>query len=145
MLFQRILKVMASTAVAGALAAACASPAAPSDELRGGVLATFRTAGQTFKVFVTAPATINALFALQRGDATASIPNGRILGGPGAGAHNAPYSWHLDPADVELADLTMEVCDGSPSYVEAHVTEYVEKIGRYCPWGATLVALRDFR
>lgn len=144
-MFQTTMRLIAPAAVAGALFAACASPTEPSKELRGGVLATFRSAGQTFKVFVTAPATINALFALQRGEATASIPNGRIRRGSGAGAHNAPYSWHLDPADVEMADQTIELCDGSPSYVEAHVTEYVDVIGRYCPWGATLVALQDFR
>lgn len=94
---------------------------------------------------MTKPATINALLALQRGQATASIPNGRILRGSGAGAHNAPWSWHLDPADVEMADFTIELCDGSPAYVEANLTEYVEVVRRYCPWGATLVALQDYR
>lgn len=109
------------------------------------MVATFRSANQTFKVFVTKPAAINALFALQRGEATASIPNGRILRGSGAGAHNAPWSWHLDPVDIEMADATIELCDGSPSYVEANLTEYVEVVRRYCPWGATLVALQDYR
>jgi hypothetical protein len=140
-----MFRVMRSIAVAGALLTACASPTDPSRELRGGVLATFRSVDENFKVFVTRPSTINALFALQRGEATASIPNGRILRGAGTGAHNAPYSWHLDPVDVEMADQTIEVCDGAPSYVEAHLTEYVEVIGRYCPWGAKLIALQDFR
>jgi hypothetical protein len=139
------MRVIRPAVLACALFAACASPAGPSKELRGGVLATFRSVDQTFKVFVTKPDTISALFALQRGEATASIPNGRILRGSGAGAHNAPYSWHLDPADVEMADQTIEVCDGAPSYVEAHVAEYVDVVGRYCPWGARLVALQDFR
>lgn len=143
-IFRRMNARVVSVGLAVVLAA-CSTPTAPSKDLRGGVLATFRSVNQTFKVFVTAPATINALYALQRGDASASIPNGRILRGPGAGSHNAPWSWHLDPADVQMADATMELCDGSPSYVEAHLTEYVEVIGRYCPWGATLVALQDFR
>ena len=139
-----LITLMTAFTLAGLLAA-CTSATAPSSALRGGVLATFRTTNQTFKVFVTRPATIDALYALQRGQATASIPNGRILRGAGAGSHNAPYTWHLDPADVEMADATMELCDGTPSYVEAHLTEYVDVIGRYCPWGATLVALQDFR
>jgi hypothetical protein len=139
-----LITLMTAFTLAGLLAA-CTSATAPSSALRGGVLATFRTTNQTFKVFVTRPATIEALFALQRGQATASIPNGRILRGAGAGSHNAPYTWHLDPTDVEMADATIELCDGTPSYVEAHLTEYVDVIGRYCPWGATLVALQDFR
>jgi hypothetical protein len=134
-----------SAAIAAVAFAGCTTPTAPSPELRGGVVATFRSTNQTFKVFVTKPATITALFALQRGEATASIPNGRILRGSGAGAHNAPWSWHLDPVDVEMADATIELCDGSPSYVEANLTEYVEVVRRYCPWGATLVALQDYR
>jgi hypothetical protein len=137
-------KAMAGAVLAG-LFIACGGPTGPSAELRGGVLATFRSVDQTFKVFVTNPATIAALFALQRGEATASIPNGRILRGSGPGKHNAPYSWHFDPADVEMADFTIEVCDGAPSYVESHLAEYVDVIGRYCPWGAKLVALQDFR
>jgi hypothetical protein len=140
-----LIRRTAQAVVAGVLVAGCSAVTAPSAELRGGVLATFRSTNQTFKVFVTKPATINALYALQRGEATASIPNGRILRGSGAGAHNTPYSWHLDPADVDMADVTIELCDGSPSYVQTHLTEYVEVIGRYCPWGATLVTLQDFR
>lgn len=137
--------VMGLVAVAAVAFAGCTSATAPTRELQGGVLATFRSTSQTFKVFVTKPATITALYALQRGEATASIPNGRILRGSGAGRHNAPYSWHLDPTDVDMADVTIELCDGSPSYVEANLTEYVDVIKRYCPWGATLVALQDFR
>jgi hypothetical protein len=142
---RRMMTVMGAVGLFAVVFAGCTSATAPSKELQGGVLASFRSTNQTFKVFVTKPATIAALYALQRGEATASIPNGRILRGSGAGRHNAPYSWHLDPTDVEMADATIELCDGSPSYVEANITEYVEVIGRYCPWGATLVSLQDFR
>lgn len=126
-------------------ASACnGSPTAPSD-LRGGVLATFDVSGERLRVFVTAPATIEQLVAPRDGTSQASIPNGRILRGPGAGNHNRPYSWHLDPVDVQMAEVSIELCDGRPSYVEANITEFVERIGRYCPWGATLVDLRDLR
>jgi len=140
-----MMTVMGSVAVAGMVFAGCTSATAPAKELQGGVLATFRSTNQTFKVFVTKPATIAALYALQRGEATASIPNGRIHRGSGTGAHNAPYSWHLDPTDIDMADVTIELCDGSPSYVQANIAEYVDVIKRYCPWGATLVGLQDFR
>jgi hypothetical protein len=41
-----------------------------------------------------------------------------------------------------MADVTTEVCDGRPSYVEEHIDEYVTTVKRYCPWGARLVRLR---
>ena len=45
---------------------------------------------------------------------------------------NAPWSWHIDPATLEFADMTIEVCDGLPSYVEdGTVTS-----DQYCPWSA---------
>jgi hypothetical protein len=130
------------TLLAGSLA--CDSPTGPSD-LRGGVLATFEVAGERFTVFVTNPSTVDQLFALRDGTSLASIPNGRIYRGPGLGDHNQPYGWHLDPEDIQMAELTIEVCDARPSYVQAHIGEFVDNIGRYCPWGATLVELVDQR
>jgi hypothetical protein len=125
--------------------AGCSSPTAPSPDLDGGVVATFRSGQEQFRVFVTKPAAIAQLMQLRDGARSGSIPNGRILRGPGAGSHNAPHGWHLDPEDVEIVDLAIELCDGSPSYVDAHVSEYVDVIGRYCPWGAQLVRLDDYR
>jgi hypothetical protein len=112
--------------------------------LRGGALATFEVEGERFRVWTTNPQTIHDLHELQRGTSTANIPNGRILRGPGRARHNAPYHWHLDPQDIAMADATIEVCDGLPSYVEENVEEFVERVGRYCPWAAELVELRDY-
>jgi hypothetical protein len=113
--------------------------------LEGGVVATFRSGPEAFRVFVTNPAAIMRLIQLRDGARVGSIPNGRILRGPGAGMHNAPHGWHLDPEDIEIVDVAIELCDGSPSYVDAHLSEYVDVIGRYCPWGAQLVRLDDYR
>jgi hypothetical protein len=65
----------------------------------------------------------------------AAIPSGIIVrGDPGP---NAPWSWHIDPATLEFADVTMELCDGLPSQIEdGTFTE-----DRFCPWGAKLVAI----
>jgi hypothetical protein len=131
------------------LLAACIPPPSvtpsPTPALQGGVLATFDVAGETFRVWVTNPVTIDQLFALEAGDSTASIPNGRILSGAGAGDHNAPWSWHLDPEAIEMADFTMELCDGEPSYVEANLAEFTDNVQRYCPWASTLLSLEDRR
>ncbi|MBM3939491.1 MAG: hypothetical protein FJ318_01080 [SAR202 cluster bacterium] len=67
------------------------------------------------------------------------------MGRCGAGDHNTPYDWHLDPEETEIADVTIELCDSSPVYVQEHLDEWIETVGRYCPWGAELVSLRDFR
>ena len=81
------------------------------------------------------PDTIDQLIALRDGTSSANIPNGRILRGPGAGNHNAPWSWHIDPDSLEFADMTMEVCDGLPSHVEDGTLAG----DRYCPWSAEVI------
>jgi len=108
------------------------------------VLATFAVADETFHVFVTNPATIQQLFDLRDGLATATIPSGRLLTGPGEAGHNLPWSWHLDPEDTQMVEIAAEVCDGRPSFVENDLATYL-LFGFYCPWSATLVTLDDFR
>jgi hypothetical protein len=125
--------------------ASCGSPVAPSPDLEGGVVATFESSGVQFKVFVTNPTTIDQLIQISRGVNTGRFPAGPIRRGAGAGDHNAPFSWHLDPAETEMVEAAIEVCDGSPTYVEEHVDEFVDVVGRYCPWGARLARLEDYR
>ncbi|MEZ4414647.1 MAG: hypothetical protein R3E10_02760 [Gemmatimonadota bacterium] len=123
----------------------CGSDAVGADpSLQGGILVTFAVGSERFRVWIVNPATIDDVFDLQTGASLANIPNAAIRTGAGDGAHNAPWSWHLDAQDVEMADATIEVCDGSPSYVEEHLQDYLQ-IGRYCPWGARLVAVDDRR
>jgi hypothetical protein len=77
--------------------------------------------------------------------ARALISNGRSINVNGEiergnGGFNAGYSWHLDPTTVEFVDVTIELCDGMPSYVEANVDYYVDTVKQYCPWGAKVVS-----
>ena len=125
---------------------ACGGPTRPDGgPLKGGVLATFAVGGESFNVWVRRPEAIEDLLALQRGTSTASIPNGVLRAGAGQGSHNRPYSWHLDPDQIQMAGATIEVCDGAPSYIQAHRDEFIATVGRYCPWGARLVRVEDFR
>jgi hypothetical protein len=117
----------------------------PGAALEGGIVATFAVSGEQFNVWVTNPETIAAILRLQAGEQVGNIPNGLIHRGPGAGNHNAPYSWHLDPDEIVMSEATIELCDGRPSYVEAHVDEFVNTIRRYCPWQAELVGVVDYR
>jgi hypothetical protein len=114
-------------------------------QLKGGVLATFEVQGEQFKVWIKNSEAIESVYALQAGTSTANIPNGRLRTGAGKGNHNAPWLWHLDPNDIEFADATAEVCDATPTHVQRNRNDFIREVGRYCPWLAELVALRDFR
>lgn len=125
--------------------AACGtSSTGPEEELEGGVLATFRVSGETFRVWVTNEETIRQILDLRDGESTANIPNGALHEGSGPADHNAPWTWHLDAEDIEMAELATEVCDGRPSLVEELRDHYLT-VGRFCPWGAELVAVSDLR
>ena len=65
------------------------------------------------------------------------FPNGPL--DRGNGAHNLNWSWHFVPSQWELAELTIELCDGSPQYVEDNLDYYIDTVGHYCPWGAYVV------
>ena len=56
----------------------------------------------------------------------------------GDGGFNAPWSWHFDPGQVRMTEAAIEVCDGQPSYVEAHLSDFPT----YCPWSARVVRQR---
>ena len=58
------------------------------------------------------------------------------------GEFNSPWSWHLDPATLEVPDFAIELCDGRPSMVEAGLEYWFDRVGSFCPWGA-LVVRRD--
>ena len=128
-------------------ASACGSPASPTPDvaLEGGIVATFAVGSETFRVWIRNTEAIEQVLALQRGTSTASIPNGRLRAGNGQGEHNAPFSWHLDPDDIQMAGATIELCDGAPSYIEAHRDEFIAQVNRYCPWGARLMSVADHR
>lgn len=96
-------------------------------------VATFQVGDETYKIELATPELVAHAEALLAGEDVAAIPNGLVVrDDPGP---NAPWSWHIDPASLEFADMTIEVCDGIPSYVEdGTVTS-----DRYCPWSAQIV------
>ncbi|NIP59053.1 MAG: hypothetical protein GWM92_08530 [Gemmatimonadetes bacterium] len=127
-----------------ALAGCGSNPAAPP-RLEGGVLATFDVLDEVFRVWTDDGEAIDQLFALRSGTSPATIPTGRLLPGPGRGDHNEPWSWHLDPDDFEIVELTIELCDGRPSSVEESLDYWIDTVERFCPWAAELAELEDYR
>jgi hypothetical protein len=98
-------------------------------------VATFQVVDEQYKIELATPELVEHAQALLAGESVASIPNGIVVrDDPGP---NAPWSWHIDPATLEFADMTIEVCDGIPSYVEdGTVTS-----DRFCPWSAQIVSI----
>lgn len=117
--------------------------AAGDPDLKGGVLAVFAVQEERFAVFTTNPATCEQIIALRDGRSLASIPNGRVR--RGQVPYNLPWSWHIDPDDVAMAEATIELCDATPSYIEAHLDEWLNTVVRFCPWSARLVSVTDYR
>ena len=97
---------------------------------------TIQVVDEQFRVRIEDPDEIAQARALIGTNQTVNL-NGQIL--RGHGGFNAGYSWHLKPSTVELVDLTIELCDGMPSYVEQHVDYYVDTVKAYCPWGARVI------
>lgn len=59
--------------------------------------------------------------------------NGSIAAGDGG--HNQPWSWHFVPDEWSLAEISIEICDGTPSWVESDL-EYWLTLGQFCPWSS---------
>lgn len=141
-LFAALVAIIALGSLAG-----CDSDAndIKDSQLDGGILATFDVSGTEYRIWITNETTIDQVLALQAGTSDANIPNGEILRGPGRTDHNDPWSWHISPENIEMAELTIELCDGNPTFVEENVDYFVNTVGNYCPWSAELVDVEDFR
>jgi len=119
------------------------SPDASSSDPSSGQLpsapavVTFDVADQgTYSIELLTDELIAHTAELRDGGEDGRIPSGRIVR-DGDGGVNAPWSWHIDPETLEFVDMTTEVCDGLPEYVEdLTLTSDV-----YCPWSATVVDL----
>ena len=62
-------------------------------------------------------------------------------GGPiaaGNGGHNLSWGWHFTSA--QLVELSIELCDGSPSLVQADLPYWLNTVKRFCPWSAYVYA-----
>lgn len=96
--------------------------------------------GETFVVGVTTPDQVQQMEAR-----LASGEEGVISGELAAGdaGYNEPWSWHMIPSTVETPDVSIEVCDGRPSMVEEDLDYWLETVGRFCPWSATVTERLD--
>jgi hypothetical protein len=121
------------------LLASCGSSDESTDLPAGGLYATFAVGSQSFHASITHPDGMAEAMALWSGTSGASIPVGELECAPAA--WNRPWRWYLRPDTVRFAEVTIELCDGEPSYVEGNCESFGG--GSYCPWGAEMTSLRD--
>lgn len=127
---------MATLALAAAFSASgCSTGQVQSVTARPGIVVTLEVnEGERFRVLLTDPVDQAQAQRLLDGLDGPDIPNGRVVRETGV---NEGWSWSLDPADFEFADVTTEVCDGQPSDVERGALTS----DRYCPWSARVVEI----
>ena len=130
--------VAALLAFSAVVLAASSAGAQGTDESVDPVIATFETAdGSTFRAVLERAEDIARAEAALETDGQAGIPSGALAAGDGG--INAPHDWHL--IDVELADVTIELCDGTATMVDDDLDYWLNTVGSFCPWSATLIAL----
>ena len=112
-------------------AAGCSSPTQPAATAEFIV----DVVGERFVLRLTDAETI-ALAEANRLGRNSRFPLGPLRAGNGG--FNAPWTWHFDPSETRLVEAAIELCDGRPSYVEEHKSDYPT----YCPWGARIVERR---
>ena len=58
------------------------------------------------------------------------------LGTPkrGDGGFNGPWTWHIDPATVTFAEVTIEACQTAMSAVDDDLDYWID-FGQVCIWG----------
>ncbi len=54
----------------------------------------------------------------------------------GNGDHNNNWSWHFVPDEWDLVEISAEVCDGRPQFVEDELDYWLEDVGYFCPWSS---------
>jgi len=139
---KRAINALLGIAFAGLiLSGACKSTTGP--DLKGGVLATFSNDphNERWSIFIKNTETIKEVYALQNGQSRAYIPNGLVV--KGAVSYNKPWSWHIDSEDIHMAEITAEINDGWPGWVERELENWA---GRYFgPWDCRLVLVKDYR
>ncbi|WP_234567142.1 BP74-related protein [Rhodohalobacter sp. 614A] len=63
--------------------------------------------------------------------------NGEIA--RGNEGYNSDWSWHFIENQWSLAEISTEVCDGRPGFVEDDLDYWVDQVGNFCPWSAHVV------
>ena len=85
----------------------------------------------SFTVFVNEARPIKLMKAEAKADDKTLIVSGKVRE---ARRYNDDWSYSMGPGSIVLGEVFVEVCDGSPGYVERHKEEWLGE--RWCPWSS---------
>ncbi len=89
-----------------------------------------------FEVYATDPEAIQLLTDNYYGLNNMFVMGRLVIGN---GGFNSPWSWHLDPDDVTMAEFAIELCDGTPSEVERNLPYWTFQVETFCPWSSKVI------
>jgi hypothetical protein len=99
---------------------------------------TIDVVGQQFTLRATDMETIQQLIDNYNGKNNFHVTGTLVKGD---GGFNSPWSWHLDPSSVRMAESSIELCDGTPSCVEENLDYWLDTVHTYCPWSSKVVSI----
>lgn len=94
--------------------------------------------GDKFKVYATDPEAIQLLIDNYYGLNNMFVMGRLVIGD---GSFNSPWSWHLDPDHVTMAEFAIELCDGTPSEVEHNLPYWLFQVETFCPWSSKVIEI----
>ena len=106
----------------------------------GGAFVDFEIAGDTLRVWIENAAFVGEAERLLDAHEMRVPVFNTLVDGQDC---DPQWSWHPDPSDVDFADFTIELCDGTPSYIEENKAEWFDTVGSYCPWSARVTAVTE--
>lgn len=84
-----------------------------------------------FIVYVNTPDEVAQMEAEAAKDTEKQIVSGIVRRGR---PYNSDWNFSMAPGSIVLGDVFIEVCDGSPYYVQRHRKEWLGE--RWCPWSS---------
>jgi hypothetical protein len=107
-------------------------------EIQGKSFILQTTNGDKFTVYATDPEAIHLLTDNYHGLNNMFVTGRLVIGN---GGFNSPWSWHLDPDDVTMAEFAIELCDGTPSEVEHNLPYWLFQVETFCPWSSKVIEI----
>jgi hypothetical protein len=107
-------------------------------EIRGKSFILQTANGDKFNVHATDPEAIQLLTDNYYGLNNMFVMGRLVIGN---GGFNSPWSWHLDPDHVTMAEFAIELCDGTPSEVEHNLPYWLFQVETFCPWSSKVIEI----
>jgi hypothetical protein len=119
----------------------CRPPVKPCEQRTGGAFITFGFANnEVMRMWFTNSTFIDTALQYVGLDHQQTPVFERVIRGRDC---DPQWSWHVDPENVHWADMTIELCDATPSLVEADLASWEGR--SFCPWSAVVLSVEDRR